>query len=158
MDRTVDTPIGTLYASAGATGLTRLDFFPITGASSDVGSSFLDQIEVELNEYFAKRRSVFDTQIAPIGTDFQQQVWKQLLEIPYGATTSYRELASRLGMPTAVRAAAAANAANMLAIIVPCHRVIGASGKLQGYRGGLEAKAALIDLERGQQPMFGNNP
>ena len=101
----------------------------------------------ELDEFFAKRRQVFDLPLLPVGTDFQKQVWNQLLKIPYGQTLSYRQEALALGMPEAVRAIANANGANALSIIIPCHRVIGHNGSLTGYGGGLAAKRFLLELE-----------
>jgi methylated-DNA-[protein]-cysteine S-methyltransferase len=102
----------------------------------------------QLEEYFAGERTAFDLPVAPAGTPFQQSVWAQLRRIPYGTTTTYGELAARLGRPTAVRAVGAANGANPVSIVIPCHRVIGASGLLTGYGGGLAAKRRLLDLER----------
>ena len=86
--------------------------------------------------------------VAPPGTPFQQRVWAELQRIGYGETISYAELAARIGRPTAIRAAGAANGANPVSIMIPCHRVIGSNGSLTGYGGGLEAKRALLDLER----------
>lgn len=102
----------------------------------------------ELDEFFAKRRQVFDLPLLFAGTDFQQKVWRNLLKIPYGQTLSYRQTANLLGMPEAVRAIANANGANALSIIVPCHRVIGHNGSLTGYGGGLAAKQFLLELEQ----------
>jgi methylated-DNA-[protein]-cysteine S-methyltransferase len=102
----------------------------------------------ELEEYFAGERSSFDLPVAPAGTPFQQDVWAELQRIGYGATITYAELAARIGRPTAIRAAGAANGANPVSIVIPCHRVIGSNGTLTGYGGGLEAKRFLLDLER----------
>lgn len=102
----------------------------------------------ELDEFFAKRRQVFDLPLLFAGTDFQQKVWRNLLKIPYGQTLSYQQTANLLGMPEAVRAIANANGANALSIIVPCHRVIGHNGSLTGYGGGLAAKQFLLELEQ----------
>lgn len=102
----------------------------------------------ELDEFFAKRRQVFDLPLLFAGTDFQQKVWRNLLKIPYGQTLSYRQTANLLGIPEAVRAIANANGANALSIIVPCHRVIGHNGSLTGYGGGLAAKQFLLELEQ----------
>ena len=103
----------------------------------------------QLEEYFAGRRRAFDVRSAPPGTAFQQRVWGELQRIDYGQTITYAELAARIGRPTAIRAAGAANGANPVSILIPCHRVIGSDGSLTGYGGGLEAKRALLDLERG---------
>jgi methylated-DNA-[protein]-cysteine S-methyltransferase len=101
----------------------------------------------QLGEYFEGRRTSFDIPLALNGTPFQRRVWEALLEIPYGETTSYGELARRLGSPRAMRAVGLANGRNPIAVIVPCHRVIGANGALTGYGGGLERKRLLLELE-----------
>ncbi len=105
------------------------------------------QLTSELDAYFAGVSTAFRTPIRLIGTPFQVTVWKALQLIPYGSTVSYLGLADRLGCPEAVRAVASANASNRLAILVPCHRVIGRNGKLTGYAGGIERKRKLLDLE-----------
>ena len=110
----------------------------------------LRQAIKQLDAYFARERTTFDLPLRFAGTDFQRSVWHALLEIPYGATISYEELAQRLGNPRAVRAVASANGANPIAIFVPCHRVIGKDHRLTGYAGGLAAKAILLDLEKEQ--------
>ena len=102
----------------------------------------------QLDAYFAGTLRQFDLPLAPEGTSFQQRVWRALLDIPYGQTVSYAELARRIGQPSAVRAVGAANGQNPLSIVVPCHRVIGSDGRLVGYGGGLPAKSALLALER----------
>jgi methylated-DNA-[protein]-cysteine S-methyltransferase len=101
----------------------------------------------QLGEYFEHRRRKFDIPLLLVGTPFQQKVWRRLLDIPFGETSSYLELARALGNRDAVRAVASANGANAISIIVPCHRVIGSNGRLTGYAGGLEAKAGLLGLE-----------
>jgi AraC family transcriptional regulator of adaptative response/methylated-DNA-[protein]-cysteine methyltransferase len=102
----------------------------------------------QLQEYFAGRRKTFTVPLHAPGTDFQQQVWKRLQDIPYGSTVSYQEQARRLGNPKAVRAVARANGMNRIAIIIPCHRVIGKDGSLTGYGGGLERKKWLLEHEQ----------
>lgn len=102
----------------------------------------------QLREYFARERRVFDLPLAPFGTPFQRRVWSALLDIPYGETTSYGQIARRLGQPPgASRAVGLANGSNPISIIIPCHRVIGADGSLTGYGGGLDRKRYLLDLE-----------
>ena len=101
----------------------------------------------QLEEYFAGRREEFDLPLAPKGTPFQRRVWKALERIPYGETQSYGEIARKIGKPKAVRAVGAANGANPLSVVVPCHRVIGTDGSLTGYGGGLPRKRALLALE-----------
>jgi len=106
-------------------------------------------VRAQLDEYFGGKRTRFDLPLRMDGTDFQQMVWSGLLAIPYGETTSYGELAERIGCPGAARAVGLANGQNPIAVIVPCHRVIGANGTLTGYGGGLERKRLLLDLEAG---------
>jgi methylated-DNA-[protein]-cysteine S-methyltransferase len=104
----------------------------------------------QLQEYFAGRRTTFELPLAMHGNPFERRVWRALGDIPYGGTTSYGELARDIGHPSAARAVGVANARNPIAVIVPCHRVIGASGALTGYGGGLERKRLLLELESGQ--------
>lgn len=102
----------------------------------------------QINEFFAGKRQVFDLPLSPDGSAFQKRVWAELCNIPFGETISYGELAKRVGNPSASRAVGQANNANPIAVIVPCHRVIGASGKLVGYAGGLNRKEQILDWER----------
>lgn len=110
-------------------------------------TAFNDAIS-QLNAYFAGELHAFDLPLAPEGTDFQQDVWQRLQEIPYGQTMTYGEIAQDLGNPNASRAVGAANGRNPIPIVIPCHRVIGHNGKLTGFRGGLAFKEALLGLER----------
>ena len=103
---------------------------------------------VEISEYMAGARTAFTVALSPAGTAFQRDVWSAIAAIPYGETAAYRDLASRVGRPASIRAAAAATGRNPLSIIVPCHRVVGADGALTGYAGGLDRKRALLALER----------
>ncbi|AGE24839.1 MULTISPECIES: methylated-DNA--[protein]-cysteine S-methyltransferase [Pseudomonas] len=109
------------------------------------------ETERQLTEYFAGTRNHFELELDFVGTDFQTQVWQALLTIPFGETRSYSQIASQIGNPTAVRAVGAANGRNPISIIAPCHRVIGASGTLTGFAGGLEAKQYLLTLENRNQ-------
>ncbi|MBO5330240.1 MAG: methylated-DNA--[protein]-cysteine S-methyltransferase [Anaerotignum sp.] len=102
----------------------------------------------QLEEYFAGKRKTFDLPLVPRGTEFQQKVWKALQEIPYGETRTYGEVAAAIGNPKAARAVGMANNKNPIGIIIPCHRVVGANGKLVGYAGGMEKKEFLLELER----------
>jgi len=115
-----------------------------TGSS---GPGVGDDVARQLAEYFAGERRTFEVRLAPHGTPFQLRVWERLRAIPYGRTTSYGRLAADLGMPGAARAVGAAAGRNPIAIIVPCHRLIGAGGALTGYAGGLEVKRMLLELE-----------
>lgn len=109
--------------------------------------SLLCRTEQQLAEYFKGDRRAFDVKLALAGTPFQNTVWQALLTIPYGETRSYSQIARQIGNPTAVRAVGAANGRNPISIITPCHRVVGSSGALTGFAGGLEAKRYLLDLE-----------
>lgn len=120
------------------------------GAYVDVppaASRLLDAAAKQLTEYFAHQRESFDLPLAPVGTPFQQAVWRSLQQIPYGQTWSYADVAKHIGKPTAVRAVGAANGRNPIAILVPCHRVIGKTGNMTGYAWGLDCKKALLALE-----------
>ncbi len=113
-----------------------------------VQTPLLQEAEEQLTEYFAGIRREFDLPLAPKGTPFQQAVWAQLLQIPYGETRTYGQLAAALGKPGASRAVGSACHCNPLAILIPCHRVLGANGRLTGYAGGLDVKEYLLELER----------
>lgn len=146
--RWMDSPIGGLRLHASAGLLTAIEF----GAEvrgERVPDPVLDATETQLVEYFAGERKEFDLPLANDGTEFQQKVWGELRRLPYGETASYSEIAARLGYePVVSRAVGAANGANPIPIIVPCHRVIGSNGTLTGYAGGIERKQILLDLER----------
>ena len=149
----LDSPIGRLLLVMSGQGLRRVHFensrHPFRlDPEWERGPGALHEARVQLKAYFAGKLKQFDLPLAPEGSEFQQQVWLELLRIPYGATTSYGEIARRVGDPTASRAVGAANGQNPLAIIVPCHRVIGADGSLTGYGGGLPVKRFLLDLEQ----------
>ncbi len=113
----------------------------------DATHPILRATERQLAEYFAGRRQAFDIPLDFAGTDFQKAVWRALLTIPFGETRSYAQIAQQIGHPTAVRAVGAANGRNPISIVTPCHRVIGSSGKLTGFAGGLDTKAFLLRLE-----------
>ena len=108
----------------------------------------LDRAEQELEEYFAGKRKTFEVPLLLVGTEFQKSVWQALLEIPYGEVVDYMDVANRIGNPNGVRAVAQAIGSNPLAILVPCHRVVGSNGKLTGFAGGLDAKLQLLELEK----------
>lgn len=120
----------------------------LLGAEFTEGTSaVIETAEARLDEYFAGERREFDVPLMFAGTEFQKQVWNELLQIPFSRTTTYGELARRIGHPAAVRAIANAVGSNALSILVPCHRVLGADGTLAGYAGGLPAKRHLLALE-----------
>ena len=148
--RTVSTPLGDITVVANEDGLTNLilpgDDVAIPTDASE-GGPFVDAAATQLTEWFAGNRMSFDVPLAPAGTEFQQAVWTALCDIPFGATASYGDIAKSIGQPMATRAVGAANGRNPISIIVPCHRAIGADGRLVGYAGGIDRKAALLELE-----------
>jgi AraC family transcriptional regulator of adaptative response/methylated-DNA-[protein]-cysteine methyltransferase len=160
----IPSPVGPLVAGATAEGLCLLEFSDRRmleaqlktlrrrlGASLVPGRNrWLDALRTQLDEYFAGRRTQFDLPLVIRGTPFQERVWRALLEIPCGETQSYRDVAVRVGQPDAMRAVGTANGMNRIAIVIPCHRVVNADGRLGGYGGGLWRKQYLLDLERGQ--------
>ncbi|MBE1300862.1 MAG: methylated-DNA--[protein]-cysteine S-methyltransferase [Alteromonadaceae bacterium] len=110
-------------------------------------NGIVEQAKSQLSDYLARKRQQFDLPLNPRGTDFQKQVWRLLVDIPFGNTASYQDIALKLGDKNKVRAVGGANGKNPIAIVVPCHRVIGKNGTLTGYAGGLERKAFLLDIE-----------
>lgn len=117
---------------------------------TEMTSEIIEETRRQLDEYFRHERQAFDIPLLTAGTEFQESVWNSLMEIPYGQTITYGEMATRLGKPAAVRAVANANGANAISIIIPCHRVIGSNNTLTGYGGGLRAKKFLLELEQTQ--------
>ena len=142
------TPLGPLALTASDDGLVGVRLGPAE-TSSAAADGILGAAAEQLRAYFAGRLRAFDLPLAPRGTPFQQSVWAELARIGFGRTLTYRELASRLGSTGAARAVGAACGRNPIAIVVPCHRVVGAGGRLTGYAGGLAAKSFLLELERG---------
>ena len=146
----IDTPIGGLRIIASEVALYGI-LWPRDSLSVGINEGYnaiLNETERQLGEYFAGQRTRFSLPLEMIGTDFQKKVWNALLMIPYGETRSYSELAESIGNPKAVRAVGAANGKNPISIVVPCHRVIGKSGKLIGFAGGVDVKRELLDGER----------
>ena len=146
--RTIETPIGLLTLQADEAAVTAIRF-GADGAQD--ASPLLDAAEAQLREYFAGTRRTFDLPLAPRGTAFQQRVWAALRAIPYGETRTYGELAAAIGSPSASRAVGMANNRNPIAIVVPCHRVVGSTGALVGYAGGLGVKTHLLNLEKAHE-------
>jgi methylated-DNA-[protein]-cysteine S-methyltransferase len=156
---TIDSPLGPLLIAASDAGLTALYFetrrhppatdgwVPIDDADTAAART-IAAARAQLAEYFAGTRTTFALPLAAPGTPFQRRVWDALCTIPFGATVSYRALATALGDPLATRAVGAANGRNPISIIVPCHRVVGANGSLTGFGGGIERKRRLLDHER----------
>jgi len=161
----IASPVGPLIAGATSEGVCLLEFSDRRmleaqlktlrkrlGAPLVPGRNrWLDQLAEQLDEYFAGKRQGFDVPLVIRGTPFQEQVWRTLLEIPYGETWSYRDVATRIGQSGATRAVGTANGMNRIAIVIPCHRVVNADGRMGGYGGGLWRKQFLLDLERGQR-------
>jgi methylated-DNA-[protein]-cysteine S-methyltransferase len=148
----LDTPIGTLLIAGDDDAITRISFArdgapdrPEAGWIRD--DTRFDDASTQLLEYFAGKRREFTLPLRPQGTEFQRKVWKVLLDIPFGETRSYGWLAMAIGNPAASRAVGAANGANPIPIVVPCHRVIGTSGALTGFGGGIPVKKFLLELE-----------
>jgi len=146
----IDTPIGELTLVTRHAALAGLHFAGYDPPAESVEDTepVLEAAAEQLREYFAGERTAFDLPLTLDGTPFQQQAWRALADIPYGETVSYGEQARRIGKPEAIRAIGAANGRNPIAIVLPCHRVIGADGSLTGFGGGLETKRRLLDLEQ----------
>ncbi len=158
----MESPVGPMRLAADDEAITQVMFAEPDAVLTDPGeevSPLLSEAARQLRAYFAGDLREFDLPVTSRGTAFQRRIWSQLERIPYGVTSSYGEIAGRLGLPMgASRAVGTANGANPIAIVVPCHRVIGAKGKLIGYAGGLERKKYLLNHESalvGQAPLFG---
>ena len=143
----LNSPIGTLEIKGDKNGLSAVHFLDSKKKSLSTIPKVLLPVVIQLQEYFEGNRTVFNLKLNPIGTSFQKKVWEQLVKIPFAKPVSYQEIANRLGNPKVIRAAASANGKNPIAIIIPCHRVIGSDGSLTGYAGGLQRKKWLLDHE-----------
>lgn len=147
-------PVGCIYISSDGNSIISVSFRTpeIDALHTDLNEkavpSCIELCANQLSEYFSGSRRTFDLPLSPAGTEFQQRVWKQLEQIPYGRTISYLDLAKQLGDPKVIRAAGTANGKNPIAIIIPCHRVIGSNGDLVGYGGGLPNKKWLLEHEQ----------
>jgi AraC family transcriptional regulator of adaptative response/methylated-DNA-[protein]-cysteine methyltransferase len=160
--RDIDTPLGRMLALADRQGLRLLEFVDRRGLDKVIGrlrrrlqcavvpgtNAMLEAVEAQLRRYFAGEQLEFDLPLAPVGSAFQLGVWAALQRIPGGKTRSYAEIAAEVGRPGAQRAVGRANGSNVMLIVIPCHRVIGADGSLSGYGGGVWRKQRLLDLER----------
>ena len=153
----IKTPIGPLFLSEENNALTGISFSDKDTRTYQAGrqaeikeqeTPVLAETKRQLEEYFAGKRKEFDLPLSMRGTSFQKMVWEELLKIPYGETVTYGEIAARINNPRAGRAVGMANHHNPISIVVPCHRVIGADGRLTGYGGGLQIKESLLDLEK----------
>lgn len=140
-------PVGNLIIHTEDDYISSITFGSEEAITTDSDSKFIKGIRLELDQYFKRELKSFSLNIRPKGSEFQLNVWNELMKIPYGQTMSYKDLAIKLGDVNAVRAVALANAQNKIPIIIPCHRVIGSNGELTGYLGGLENKRKLLELE-----------
>jgi AraC family transcriptional regulator of adaptative response/methylated-DNA-[protein]-cysteine methyltransferase len=169
--RSFETPLGTMFAGATEEGICMLEYADSSARQKkeinalckllkvyveESESRYFEDLGKQLSEYFEGKRKEFAIPLVLAGTPFQQQVWRELQKIPYGSTRSYKEQSMALNNLGAIRAVGTANGANRIAILIPCHRVIGENGKLTGYGGGLWRKKWLLDLEKGQLT-FPNN-
>lgn len=162
LNSTMDSPVGQLLLGANEEGITFIEFASNSGFDAQIASlkkrlkdemlegenEHIERLKMQLQEYFQGKRTSFDVNLVLTGTPFQKEVWKELMNIPFGETRSYKEQATAIGKPAAVRAVANANGDNLISIVIPCHRVIGSNGSLTGYGGGLENKKWLLDLEK----------
>jgi len=157
----ISTPIGIMTAGSTNKGVCMLEFGEKTAFKTTLNyeskkgtSQYIKHLEKQLAEYFNKERTSFDIKLDLIGTNFQVEVWKELLNIPFGSTRTYKEQAIAVGNLKAIRAVATANGANRIPIVIPCHRVIGSDGSLTGFGGGLWRKKFLLELESKQISLF----
>lgn len=152
--RTINTPVGAILVVVSDSGVTRIDFVDrnqeigLARDDSHVQHPILMDALAQLSQYFEGTRTTFSLPLNLGGTEFQQQAWLALARIPYGQTVTYSEQAASIGRPRAVRAIGTANSKNPIAIVLPCHRVIGADGSLTGYAGGMDKKVWLLEHER----------
>ncbi|UCA56992.1 MULTISPECIES: methylated-DNA--[protein]-cysteine S-methyltransferase [Aequorivita] len=159
-DDYIDTPIGTLMLSFNK----KFELVSVVFTDDEItlpvanvlGSEEIQQVKKQFEEYFEGKRKDFNIKLSPHGTEFQKKVWRELLNIPFGKTVSYQQIANTLGDPKVIRAAASANGKNPISIVIPCHRVIGSDGSLTGYAGGLHRKKWLLEHESPspQQSLF----
>jgi methylated-DNA-[protein]-cysteine S-methyltransferase len=142
-----NTPVGHVTIGSDGDAITEVAFGPKKLQGDEAPTALTNRAANQLQEYFAGKRQAFDLPLAPAGTEFQKRVWGALRTIPYGTTRSYADIAHQIGKPNAARAVGMANNKNPIAIVIPCHRVIGANGKPVGYAGGLRIKEFLLNLE-----------
>ncbi|RZJ75388.1 MAG: methylated-DNA--[protein]-cysteine S-methyltransferase [Flavobacterium sp.] len=152
----IKTPLGITAIAGDENGVSKISILDEEAALSEIIPDVLIEAVTQLDDYFKGKRQTFDFKLNPAGTDFQKRVWNALLEIPFGTTVSYMEQSMKLGDAKAIRAVASANGKNPLWIVVPCHRVVGTSGSLTGYAGGLWRKRWLLEHENpsSQQSLF----
>lgn len=151
--RYINSPIGWLRLLSTETALSAISFVSDEAENSTVQPKILEEASDQLQEYFSGKRKVFNLQLAPEGTEFQQKVWHLVQEVEFGATASYLDIAIKSGSEKNTRAVGLANGKNPIPIIIPCHRIVGSSGKLTGYAGGLERKRWLLNHELSNTPI-----
>lgn len=148
MNRAIlNSPVGYLEIVENNDAIIKINYLEEHVLIEENKSYYLNKTIAQINEYFKGKRKQFDLKLKPEGTDFQKEVWKEVLKIPFGETKSYQEIADTLGDPGAVRAVGNANGHNPIPILIPCHRVIGSDGKLTGYSGGISRKEWLLKHE-----------
>ncbi|MGN0133949.1 MAG: methylated-DNA--[protein]-cysteine S-methyltransferase [Anaerotignum sp.] len=147
-----NTPVGKLCIGERDGAITRVTWNQIPTDAVEEETELIQKCKQELDEFFEGKRKTFDLPLAPVGTAFQKRVWEALREIPYGETRTYKDIAIAVDSPKGFRAVGMANNKNPIAIIVPCHRVIGSNGKLVGYAAGMETKTFLLTLEQRERP------
>ena len=145
---TYPTPLGRVTIASDGLAITGLSYGEAAYPGAVRATELTNRAANQLQEYLAGKRQVFELPLNPAGTDFQKEVWRALLDIPYGQTRSYSQVAEAIGKPSACRAVGGANNKNPIPIFIPCHRVVGANGQLGGYADGLHIKRYLLDLER----------
>ena len=154
----IESPLGNMLLEADDRGITIVQFSWVENVPTETTNIILNKCAQELHEYFVDKRMFFTVPLSLQGTDFQMRVWEELQNIPFGTTSTYLKMAKKLGDEKVIRAAASANGKNPIAIIVPCHRVIGTNGDLVGYAGGLDKKKWLLEhegaLNRDQLELF----
>lgn len=143
-----NSPIGVVEIASDEDSIIRLDFVEEIGKADAIVPEVLKQALSQVDEYFKGKRKTFDLKLGMNGTEFQQKVWKQLIEVPFGGTATYGDIAKAVGNEKASRAVGGANNKNKIAIVIPCHRVVGSNGKMVGYAGGLWRKEWLLQHEK----------
>ncbi len=147
----INTPLGIVQITGDEDGIQKICFIDEVVADHSEIPPALQPCVMQIQEYFDKKRSTFDLKLNPKGTEFQQKVWADLLNVSFGKTETYQTMSRRYGDPKAIRAVASANGKNPIWLVIPCHRIIGSDGSLTGYAGGLWRKKWLLDFERGSE-------
>jgi methylated-DNA-[protein]-cysteine S-methyltransferase len=146
----INTPLGIVQITGDEDGIQKICFIDVGAELDKEIPTALEPCATQIQEYFDKKRTTFDLKLNPQGTDFQQKIWANLLNVPFGKTETYLTMSRRYGDEKAIRAVASANGKNPIWLVIPCHRIIGSDGSLTGYAGGLWRKKWLLDFERGE--------